>query len=89
MSTTRGRAFTLYQAQRHIERGLRQVRQTSAEWGDWYEMLLKKKTKLAKRSPYDCGKTRCRLCHYEKVWYRKARETERRKAIQDQIESAA
>jgi hypothetical protein len=52
-------------------------------------MLLKKKSKLAKKSPYDCGRSHCGVCHYEKVFYRKGRHNERRKAIRDQLDSVA
>ena len=45
--------------------------------GDYHR--LKGPGTLRKRRPYDCGKTRCALCHWDKVHgYRPAREGGRR-----------
>ncbi len=84
----RSRSWRRYQTQRVIEGRLRLVRNYSQDWESWYEMLLKKRSKLAHRSPYDCGKTRCQICHFEKVWHRKDRYNEYWKAIQEELRHA-
>lgn len=33
----------------------------------WYELNASQPHRLAKKHPWDCGKTQCHICHYEKV----------------------
>lgn len=37
---------------------------------------------VRKRKPYDCGRTRCMLCHTEKYWPDKSRARKKREAIE-------
>lgn len=36
---------------------------------------------MRKRRPFDCGNPHCALCHFEKFWVPKARNTKKREAI--------
>ncbi|KKN81595.1 hypothetical protein LCGC14_0318640 [marine sediment metagenome] len=80
----RTRAWRRHQKERVIENRLRLVRDLSQD-DDWYEQLLEKRSRLSAHSPYDCGKTRCQICHFGKVFYRKGRHNERWKATQEEL----
>lgn len=75
----------MHQKERVIENRLRLVRNYSSDWDQWYEQLLKKRSRLSDRSPYDCGRSHCGVCHYEKVFYKKGRHNEKRKVIQEEL----
>jgi hypothetical protein len=40
---------------------------------------------VRKRKPYDCGRTRCGCCHFEKFYVPKARHTAKRRAIEENL----
>lgn len=86
---TRTRSWRRHQTQRVIENRLRLVKNMSQEWDDWYNLLLKKRNDLSNRSPYDCGNSRCGTCHFEKIFYRKGRHNENRRAIQEEFKHIA
>lgn len=33
----------------------------------WYDLNVREPHRLAKKHPWDCGRTQCHICHYEKV----------------------
>lgn len=39
-----------------------------------------------KREPLDCGRARCGLCHWSKMWEPKRRAATKRKAIRSELE---
>lgn len=43
---------------------------------------------VRKRKAYDCGNPRCGLCHWEKFWTSHARNTDRRRAIDFDMEAS-
>jgi len=39
----------------------------------YYSTFTERKNKFSKRHPFDCGKSKCLLCHSEKILYSKQR----------------
>jgi len=54
---------------RHTERVIRNRLKFLRMMGpdEWYTLNLAEPHRLAKKHPWDCGKGRCWLCHYEKL----------------------
>lgn len=48
-----------------IRARLRQIKQLYGN-GQYYEQLLERRHSLAKRKPFDCGRSHCMICHPEK-----------------------
>lgn len=44
---------------------------------------------MRKRTAYGCGNPRCGICHFEKFYVPKARETKRREAIDFDLKAVA
>ena len=44
---------------------------------------------FASGSRFDCGSPRCRLCHFDKFYVRKARARKRRAAIEFEFDAIA
>lgn len=45
------------------------------------------KGRWRKRKPLDCGRAKCGVCHGEKFWHGKARNTKLRKAIEFELDA--
>jgi len=54
---------------RHTERVIRNRLRFLRIMGpdEWYKMHLRDRHRLAKKHPWDCGKSRCFICHSEKL----------------------
>ena len=35
---------------------------------EWYELNAAEPHRLAKKHPWDCGRTKCLVCHFEKIY---------------------
>jgi hypothetical protein len=54
---------------RHTERIIRNRLRFLRIMGpdEWYRKNLEEPHRLAKKHPWDCGKSKCWLCHFEKL----------------------
>lgn len=51
--------------ERVIENRLRFLKAVGPD--EWYEKNLRERHRLAKKHPWDCGRGRCWICHWDKV----------------------
>jgi hypothetical protein len=70
------RALRRFHTNRIIKNRLKLLKQIEPVRSSYFDKMLKESGRLRKRHPFDCGKTRCYLCHSEKQVYNKRRRRE-------------
>ena len=62
----RTRSFRRHKGSCIIAKRLKFLKRVGSK--EWVEQVQKQKHRLSKRHPMDCGQSKCRVCHYEKVF---------------------